>query len=142
MSAAVVKNILVLSIVCVFLSGCRFGSGELTLFWLDKSSVSITRVMENESGDDGSWKTGACIALPNDFEQSVTATWTGTYQENGTTTELSTSANTFADGVDTVISHYPLEGYIWQCFSDVARDYADTDQGSVSFELYPSITRS
>ncbi|WNC72711.1 hypothetical protein RGQ13_01650 [Thalassotalea psychrophila] len=129
------KKLLFLIAVIATLSGCRYGNDKRSIFWDDQNRVSITRQIEAESSDN--WTLASCIAVPSAWDTPLTVNINGSYQVENITTKLDTIPETYSDGVIEMSTHYPMPGYDWHCYIDVARDFADTDEGEIEFSFAP-----
>lgn len=122
----------------VYLSGCYFSPGERTVFWDSDGTVTIERYgLNNGSSDEGEWQTAACIALPDSWTNPVSVNVSGTAQIDNVSTAFTAIGANYADGAAEISGFYSIEGYSWQCVSDIARQFAEGDVGEVQWSFTP-----
>ncbi|WOH36003.1 hypothetical protein RI844_11535 [Thalassotalea fonticola] len=129
------KNLLLLIVTLTTLSACKYGNDKRSIFWDEQNNVSIIRQIESESNDNRTL--ASCIAMPSTWDTVLTVNAKGSHQVESATIEFDIVPDTYSDGVIEMNSHYPMPGYDWHCYIDVARDFADTDKGEIQFTFAP-----
>ena len=140
LSNSKLKKIALLISGITILAGCDFDSGERTVFWGKDNIASIERAISGSS--DGIQTIASCIAVPTAWDSVISVTASGSHQVNGETQGIEITPEPFPEGVTKIAEFYGLAEHTWHCYSDIARDYLNTDTGKVQFIFTPQSDNS